>query len=30
MSWAEGDHEILCFVCSPDGQVTGTLAGAAR
>ena len=29
-SWAEGDQEILCFVYSPDGQVTGTLAGAAR
>ena len=29
-SWAEGDHEIMCFISSPDGQVTGTLAGAAR
>jgi hypothetical protein len=29
-SWAEGDLEIMCFVSSPDGQVTGTLAGAAR
>jgi len=29
-SWAEGDHEILCFVYSPDGPSTGTLAGAAR
>lgn len=30
VSWAEGDQEILCFVFSPDGPVTGTLAGAAR
>ena len=29
-SWAEGDREIMCFISSPDGQVTGTLAGAAR
>ncbi|GEK22507.1 septum formation family protein [Cellulomonas xylanilytica] len=29
-SWAEGDHEIMCFIYSPDGQVTGTLAAAAR
>jgi len=29
-SWAEGDREIMCFVSSPDGQVTGTLAAAAR
>ncbi|KQY23110.1 hypothetical protein ASD16_11055 [Cellulomonas sp. Root485] len=29
-SWAEGDREIMCFISSPDGQVTGTLAAAAR
>ncbi|WP_456786802.1 septum formation family protein [Cellulomonas sp. P5_C5] len=29
-SWAGGDREIMCFVSSPDGQVTGTLAAAAR
>lgn len=29
-SWEEGDREIMCFVSSPDGQVTGTLAAAAR
>lgn len=29
-SWAEGDREIMCFVSSPEGQVTGTLAAAAR
>ena len=26
----QGDHEIMCFISSPDGQVTGTLAGADR
>ena len=29
-SWEQGDHEIMCFISSPDGQVTGTLAGANR
>ena len=29
-SWEQGDREIMCFISSPDGQVTGTLAGAAR
>ncbi len=29
-SWAEGDREIMCFVSSPDGPVTGTLAASAR
>lgn len=31
VSWDQNeDREILCFVSSPDGQVTGTLAGAQR
>lgn len=29
-SWDAGDHEILCLVGDSQGQVTGTLAGAAR
>ena len=29
-SRAEGDREIMRLVSSPDGQVTGTLAAAAR
>lgn len=29
-SWEQGDHELMCFISSPDGQVTGTLAAAAR
>jgi len=29
-SWEQGDREILCLVYDPAGQVTGTLAGAAR
>ncbi|WES65746.1 septum formation family protein [Microbacter sp. GSS18] len=29
-SWAQGDREALCLVYDPAGDVTGTLAGAAR
>ncbi|MEY9210941.1 septum formation family protein [Thermobifida halotolerans] len=29
-SWEQGDREILCTIFDPDGEVTGTLAGAAR
>lgn len=29
-SWDAGDREILCLIGDPQGQVTGTLAGAAR
>lgn len=29
-SWASGDREILCLVYDPAGQVTGSLAGAAK
>ncbi|MEP6479281.1 MAG: septum formation family protein [Rhodoglobus sp.] len=29
-SWAQGDREILCLAIDPNGQTTGTLAGAAR
>jgi hypothetical protein len=29
-SWANGDREILCLIVDPAGQVTGSLAGAAR
>jgi hypothetical protein len=29
-SWAQGDREILCLAYDPAGQITGTLAGAAR
>ncbi len=29
-SWASGDREILCIVYDPNGDVTGTLEGAAR
>lgn len=29
-SWDGGDRELLCMVFDPAGDVTGTLAGAAR
>lgn len=29
-SWDGGDREILCMIFDPAGQVTGSLAGAAR
>jgi hypothetical protein len=29
-TWDEGDRQISCFIYDPAGQVTGTLAGAAR
>lgn len=29
-SWADGDREVLCIALDPAGQVTGSLAGAAR
>lgn len=29
-SWDGGDRELLCTIFDPDGQVTGSLAGAAE
>lgn len=29
-SWSQGDREILCLIYDPAGQVTGSLAGAAK
>ena len=29
-SWDQGDRELLCMVYDPAGDVTGSLAGAAR
>ncbi|GAA1467938.1 septum formation family protein [Microbacterium thalassium] len=29
-SWAGGDREALCLIYDPSGDVTGSLAGAAR
>ncbi len=29
-SWSDGDREVLCIAWDPSGQLTGTVAGAAR
>jgi len=28
--WEDGDREVVCFLYSPDGMLTGTMEGAQR